>query len=268
MALNLFWCLPIQRNWSTISSKNNNNSNSQCLAYASIIPYFVSTGFHIVLDGLIFVIPFPLLKSLQLGRREYYGVVGIFAAGGLCILATVARTAAIGLEANTAQVGIWTSLEQSTALIVASMPALKAFVVSRSRNGSSMRQFGSSVRERSNGVVVSHMASNLEAGSGGGNGGVEMERTGRGMGMEGGGSWIRLESPSSTRSEELHEDSKQLKQVEEVVISKPGNSVQTTREDPQLEMAIQKYKLAQQTSQPIQLKIQRGSGNKFSAVRT
>jgi len=57
--------------------------------------------------------------------------------GGLCILSTVARTIAIGTTANIAQVGLWTSLEQMTGLVVVCIPALKALVAEhRSRDGS------------------------------------------------------------------------------------------------------------------------------------
>lgn len=131
------WCLPVERNWD-VSPKA--VGKDRCFAYSSVPPYFTLTAFHVFTDIFIYILPFPLLKTLALSRSQHWGVISIFALGGICILCTIGRTVAIGLTANIAQVGLWTSLEQATGLVVVCVPALKALIwKGLSREGSRAR---------------------------------------------------------------------------------------------------------------------------------
>ncbi|KAF3161897.1 hypothetical protein TWF788_002335 [Orbilia oligospora] len=82
MLLMALWCLPVSRNWDVTMLKGN---EGRCFAYSSYEPYFTLTAFHIVTDFMIYALPFPILKSLSLNRRQHWGVISIFALGGVCI---------------------------------------------------------------------------------------------------------------------------------------------------------------------------------------
>ncbi|KAF3079186.1 hypothetical protein TWF102_002963 [Orbilia oligospora] len=137
MLLMALWCLPVSRNWDVTMLKGN---EGRCFAYSSYEPYFTLTAFHIVTDFMIYALPFPILKSLSLNRRQHLGVISIFALGGVCIASTIGRTVSIGLTSNIPLVGFWTSFEQMTGLIVVCIPALKVLILEhRSRDGSRVK---------------------------------------------------------------------------------------------------------------------------------
>ncbi|KAK6537125.1 hypothetical protein TWF694_011324 [Orbilia ellipsospora] len=126
------WCIPVSQNWDITKLMGD---EGRCFAYSSYEPYFTLTAFHIVTDIMIYTLPFFVLKTLSLNRRQHWGVISIFALGGLCIASTIGRTIAIGLTSNIPLVGFWTSFEQMTGLVVVCVPALKVLIVeTRSRD--------------------------------------------------------------------------------------------------------------------------------------
>ncbi|KAJ6256239.1 hypothetical protein Dda_9074 [Drechslerella dactyloides] len=126
------WCIPVTRNWDITKLMGD---EGRCFAYSSYEPYFTLTAFHVVTDIMIYTLPFPVLKTLSLNRRQHWGVISIFALGGLCIACTIGRTVAVGLVSNIPLVGFWTTLEQMTGLIVVCVPALKVLILEhRSRD--------------------------------------------------------------------------------------------------------------------------------------
>ncbi|KAF3931671.1 hypothetical protein ABW20_dc0110696 [Dactylellina cionopaga] len=137
MLMMALWCMPVERNWDVTKLMG---VEGRCFAYSSYEPYFTLTGFHIITDILIYTLPFPILKSLSLNRRQHLGVLSIFALGGICIASTIGRTVAIGLTSNIPLVGFWTSFEQMTGLVVVCVPALKVLILEhRSRDGSRVK---------------------------------------------------------------------------------------------------------------------------------
>ncbi|KAF3942448.1 hypothetical protein ABW19_dt0209258 [Dactylella cylindrospora] len=173
------WCLPVKRNWDVVSPLED-----RCFAYSSYPPYFTLTAFHIISDICIYVLPFPVLKTLTLNRSQHWGVISIFALGGVCITATIARTVAIGLTANIAQVGFWTSFEQMTGLVVVCVPALKALLSEhRSRDGSNIKaDYGDGQGSRMSRLQRISVTGNRSEGRGGIQDDVEVR-------------WIRMDSP-------------------------------------------------------------------------
>ncbi|KAK6346505.1 hypothetical protein TWF696_006630 [Orbilia brochopaga] len=134
MLLMALWCIPVRRNWDISKLMGD---EGRCFAYSSYVPYFTLTAFHVITDIMIYTLPFPVLKSLSLNRRQHWGVISIFALGGLCIACTIGRTVAVGLVSNIPLVGFWTSLEQTTGLIVVCVPAFKVLIMEhRSRDNS------------------------------------------------------------------------------------------------------------------------------------
>ncbi|KAF3920087.1 hypothetical protein AA313_de0200981 [Arthrobotrys entomopaga] len=118
LCLNMFWCLPVSRNWSV-------NPSDACFAYAAYVPYFVTAALHLFTEILLLVLPFPLLKVLNLTPRKRVEVGALFALGGLCIIFTIVRVVKVGIVDNVATIGIWTSVEQATGIIIVCAPALR-----------------------------------------------------------------------------------------------------------------------------------------------
>lgn len=143
ICLNAFYCQPISSNWyfNISSIKINNRSLStenQCLDSPSYAVFFPSVVLNIVADlmstiflypsaNLVFILPFFLLRKLQVSRRQLWGLISIFGLGGIAILMSVARIVALGFSASTAEIAIWTALECSIAIVVACCPALRLF---------------------------------------------------------------------------------------------------------------------------------------------
>ncbi|KAJ6261503.1 hypothetical protein Dda_4173 [Drechslerella dactyloides] len=118
ICMNMFWCLPVSRNWSI-------DKSHACFAYASFQPYFTSAAFHILTELMLLILPFPLLKVLNLTHRKRIEVGALFALGGLCIIFTIARVIEIGRAANVATVAVWSTVEQATGIVVVCAPALR-----------------------------------------------------------------------------------------------------------------------------------------------
>ncbi|KAK6534004.1 hypothetical protein TWF281_005344 [Arthrobotrys megalospora] len=116
--LNMFWCVPIARNWSI-------NKDEACFSFASHVPYFVTAALHLVTEFMLLILPFPLLKVLNLTPRKRVEVGALFALGGLCIIFTIIRIIEVGLAVNVAAVGVWTTVEQAGGIIVICAPALR-----------------------------------------------------------------------------------------------------------------------------------------------
>jgi hypothetical protein len=93
MGFNFLSCWPISRNWTLDESK-------LCIASAQLPTFFITFACHVLTELLIYVYPFPLLKSVRLvpQRRRTYGIVFLFALGFLSIAASLARIAAIGIR--------------------------------------------------------------------------------------------------------------------------------------------------------------------------
>ncbi|EPS39975.1 hypothetical protein H072_6338 [Dactylellina haptotyla CBS 200.50] len=118
VCLNMFWCLPVSRNWSI-------DKADACFSYAAYVPYFVTAGLHLFTELMLLILPFPLLKVLNLTSRKRVEVGALFALGGLCIVFTIARIIEVGLSANVATVGVWSTVEQAIGIVVVCAPALR-----------------------------------------------------------------------------------------------------------------------------------------------
>ncbi|KAF3319238.1 hypothetical protein TWF173_003687 [Orbilia oligospora] len=116
--LNMFWCVPIARNWSI-------DREDACFSFAAHVPYFVTAALHLLTEFMLLILPFPLLKVLNLTPRKRVEVGALFALGGLCIVFTIIRIVEVGLSVNVATIGVWSTVEQAGGIIVVCAPALR-----------------------------------------------------------------------------------------------------------------------------------------------
>lgn len=87
---NCFSCYPVHHNWALDPVR-------LCIASARPWAFFVSFGCHLATEILIFVYPFPLLRSIRTAHPHprRWGIFFLFALGFLAIVATCARVIAI-----------------------------------------------------------------------------------------------------------------------------------------------------------------------------
>ena len=67
-------CTPVSSFW------NRNNRQGHCINLMAF--WFTNASFNIVSDIAIWTLPMPVLKSLQLPRRQKYSLILVFALGG------------------------------------------------------------------------------------------------------------------------------------------------------------------------------------------
>lgn len=93
VGLNGFSCYPVHRNWAL-------DPASLCIASARPWAFFVSFGCHLATEILIFVYPFPLLRSIRTARARprRWSIIFLFILGSLAIVATCARVIAIAIR--------------------------------------------------------------------------------------------------------------------------------------------------------------------------
>jgi len=68
-------CLPVPFYW------DKTVKGGRCINLMAF--WFTFSGFNIVTDLSVWLLPMPVLKSLQLPRRQKYSLIGVFALGGL-----------------------------------------------------------------------------------------------------------------------------------------------------------------------------------------
>ncbi|KAK2470379.1 hypothetical protein H9L39_18076, partial [Fusarium oxysporum f. sp. albedinis] len=102
----------------------------------SVTDFIVNWALNITTDLSLFCLPFFVLNSLKLHRRQRIGLAGIFSLGMITMLISTARFVAYivtDYQLDDPSGNAWCTIEMSTAVIVVSLPGLKSlFVQSRS----------------------------------------------------------------------------------------------------------------------------------------
>lgn len=131
--INLFLCHPISLNWALDQQYG---APDTCYSSTAVKPFVVSVVTNLITDIAIFVIPFPLLPQLQLAGKQKLALCVTFSLGAITIIVCIARAVAIAVSGNIAQVAILTAFECSTAMVVASMPAMRVLLKQTVRKAS------------------------------------------------------------------------------------------------------------------------------------
>ncbi|EPS41631.1 hypothetical protein H072_4493 [Dactylellina haptotyla CBS 200.50] len=122
LCVNIFWCMPVNRNWSL-------NREEICFSFATIPVFIISTACNILTDVAIFILPFPLIRNIKFQRRsQLFGVISIFALGCFAMLASVVRVAILADTATLTHVAVWSAVEVAVGIIIASLPSLRILV--------------------------------------------------------------------------------------------------------------------------------------------
>ncbi|EMD63946.1 hypothetical protein COCSADRAFT_182109 [Bipolaris sorokiniana ND90Pr] len=119
--LDTFWCgSEVSVNWSL--------EEDACNTFTSKAVFRIDWGMNIVSDMLIFGLPFPLLHSLQLQRRQIWGLIVTFCLGAVTIAMSVIRFVTIEVIYAWTNVFVLSMAELAIAIIVVSLPSMRSFL--------------------------------------------------------------------------------------------------------------------------------------------
>ncbi|KAF3038731.1 hypothetical protein E8E11_005943 [Didymella keratinophila] len=91
-------------------------------------------------DILLFILPFFMMSSLKLRKRQKIALCGVFSLGMITIIISASRFIVYTVtdyNVDDATGNLWCTAEMCTATIVVSLPAMKALIVRASPNNSS-----------------------------------------------------------------------------------------------------------------------------------
>ncbi|KAF2123835.1 hypothetical protein P153DRAFT_351315 [Dothidotthia symphoricarpi CBS 119687] len=134
--LDTFWCgRQVTLNWSP--------AEGACNTFDSKEVFRIDWVTNVVTDLLICMLPFPLLRQLQVNRGQMWGLIATFSLGAITIAVSIVRFATIEIIHAWTNVFVLSMAEMAAAIMVVSLPSMRS---SLRRGGifSSMKTFGSS----------------------------------------------------------------------------------------------------------------------------
>jgi hypothetical protein len=122
--LNLFLCEPINSNW-------NLDTAEACYSSTQVLPFVISVAFNVVVDVCIFIIPFPILRTMHgISKGQKYGIIGTFSIGIITIIIAIVRTVILALTATISTSAVLTAVECFTSMVVACLPSMRVLLKS------------------------------------------------------------------------------------------------------------------------------------------
>lgn len=141
-------CRPVKAYW-TLELRIKDYCPSQAKVeriYKSVL------GLHVAGDFLVLMLPIRLVCQLRLPKRQKIILVCLFSAGGVACIASILRlyyfpriNASLDVTWNVTEIALWGQIEASTAVICASIPALKPLFSSLNKKRKSYRESTSTV---------------------------------------------------------------------------------------------------------------------------
>lgn len=117
-------CTPIQRAW-------DKSIPGTCINFKAF--WYTHSCFNAFFDILIYVMPMPLIKQLQLNKGAKLGLISVFALGGFVCAVSIVRMTFLAGSSKTPdntwgsfKAVLWTEIESNTSIWCACMPALRA----------------------------------------------------------------------------------------------------------------------------------------------
>ena len=131
LLLQLLQCLPVDYNW--LGWRGDYDRPYKCLNLAKLA--YTAGAFSIAQDLVIIVLPLPLLARLQTSWRARLGIMLMFSLGIFVFVTSCVRLDTLSVFNHTTNptwdylnTVIWTALEISVAILVANLPAIRAFL--------------------------------------------------------------------------------------------------------------------------------------------
>lgn len=121
----IFQCTPISKVW-------NKKQPGHCIEILKF--YYANAGVNIATDLMILLLPIPVIKSLNLPKREKFALAFLFLLGSIvCVISCLRLKALMPASKpdttwNTAVTTIWTEAEMNVAITCACLPVLRGLV--------------------------------------------------------------------------------------------------------------------------------------------
>ncbi|KAL1862400.1 hypothetical protein Plec18167_005795 [Paecilomyces lecythidis] len=119
-------CVPVAKFWDP-------SIPGHCLSKEGL--WFSNSGMHILTDIIILILPMPVLKSLQLPRRQKWALMGVFALGSFVTVTSILRLQSLYVISKSKDqtydnvgAATWSAVECNVAIICASLPSLRPFI--------------------------------------------------------------------------------------------------------------------------------------------
>ncbi|GFF22535.1 hypothetical protein IFM61606_04101 [Aspergillus udagawae] len=135
-------CVPVSKFWYP-------DKPGYCLNEKAL--WFSNSAIHIFTDILILVFPMPVLKNLQLPKRQRYALMTVFALGSFVLITSILRLKSLMVISDSSDptydnpgAAMWSAIECNVAIICACLPGIRAFI------SKLLPRFLSSYKTRSN----------------------------------------------------------------------------------------------------------------------
>ncbi|KAL1656297.1 hypothetical protein SLS61_000759 [Didymella pomorum] len=120
-------CMPVAKFWDA-------RIPGKCINTAAL--YYANAAINIVQDISLVVLPFFMLRSLIMPRKEKISLMIILGLGGIAAIASICRLHALYILTHTNDItwdnpgtAIWSAIELNIGILCASLPTLRAFFI-------------------------------------------------------------------------------------------------------------------------------------------
>ncbi|KAK7906159.1 hypothetical protein LTR67_000885 [Exophiala xenobiotica] len=120
-------CTPVRYFW------NRSIPGGKCITFE--IWWFFNAAVCIVSDFVLCILPLPMLKTLNIPRKQKYSLLAVFAVGGFVCIVAILRLHAIYVISKSSDptydnvaAAYWSSIELNTGIICASMPTIRPII--------------------------------------------------------------------------------------------------------------------------------------------
>ncbi|KAI1415141.1 hypothetical protein F5Y13DRAFT_5933 [Hypoxylon sp. FL1857] len=128
----VFACVPIALSWTPPSPDS--RSPNQCINLPLFM--FITSTLNTAADLVIFAIPVPLVRKLQIAKKQQIALIGVFTIGAIVCGASVMRLVSIYELGPTddpsvtgIRLGLWSGVESNLAITCACLPTLRPMIV-------------------------------------------------------------------------------------------------------------------------------------------
>lgn len=125
LACTIWQCRPVEKAWDVLGQMSGTCINTTAF-------FYFTSGFNIVTDLWILLLPIPTLRYLRIRQREKVALYGVFGIGIFATALSVVRLQSIYTFTLSKDpfhdgilVNLWSMIEVNSAIICASIPAMK-----------------------------------------------------------------------------------------------------------------------------------------------
>ncbi|KAH9904872.1 hypothetical protein F4778DRAFT_780044 [Xylariomycetidae sp. FL2044] len=125
----LITCIPVEVSWRDIR----NMPSDKCMNKPLFM--FITSSLNIAFDLFIYAMPTPLIRRLQMPKRQKIGLMVVFTIGAVVCAASVMRLVAIyqlstapDPSADGVNLGIWSGVEHNLMIIAACLPSIRPLI--------------------------------------------------------------------------------------------------------------------------------------------